>query len=153
MRTTIRNLASFCLIAPLLLLTACNNNADTLNVSQAQTDITAEPLFSAPLPAAEGLAELLNDIRATAGVAYAENLTSCKLAEVGVKACGGPERYIIYSTEVADEKALLELIARYNEASAALNRENQLVSDCSVITRPRITLNNGICVPQATSLQ
>ncbi|MCO4320063.1 hypothetical protein [Aliidiomarina quisquiliarum] len=153
MRKKIRNLAGVCLISPLLLLTACNNDAAKSNASQAQAEVVAEPLFTAPLPAAEGLAGLLSDIRATAGVAYAQNLSSCKLAEVGVKACGGPERYIIYSTEVADEQALLELISRYNEASAAFNRDSQLMSDCSIAPRPRIILNNGICVPQATSLQ
>lgn len=148
---TIRNFVNVCLVSPFLLLTACNNETPHLSSTQEQQDTALEAVFTAPLPAAEGLADLLNNIRATAGVAYAQSLSSCKLAEVGVKACGGPERYIIYSTEVAHEETLLGLIAQYNQTSAALNSEAQLVSDCSVIAKPRVTLNNGICVPVATA--
>jgi|SRR5690554_3470264 len=139
-----------CLLSPLIFLSACSQEAPQSSQEAPNLSASDAPLFQPVQPAAEGLEEMLAEIRATAGIARAQNPASCKLAEVGVKPCGGPERYIVYSTETADEKKLLELIAAYNTASKAYNEQQQLVSDCSVQPRPRVILNQGMCVPQAT---
>lgn len=145
-----RRFVTACVLTPLIFLTACTQEAPQPEQETPNLSVIDTPVFAPVQPATEGLDTMLAEIRATAGIARAQNPASCKLAEVGVKPCGGPERYIVYSTETADEQKLLELIAAYNAASQAYNEKHQVVSDCSVQPRPRVILNQGLCVPQAT---
>lgn len=92
--------------------------------------------------------QLLMAIRRAAGVPRAERLESCQLLEVGAKPCGGPERLVLYSTEVADEAHLKALAARYTELAKLRNEREGLVSDCAVLERPRLSLEGGLCIPR-----
>ncbi|RUO40469.1 hypothetical protein CWE15_06840 [Aliidiomarina taiwanensis] len=145
-----RRFVTACVLSPFVFLAACSQEAPQPKQETPNLSVIDTPVFAPVQPAAEGLEDMLAEIRATAGIARAQNPASCKLAEVGVKPCGGPERYIVYSTETADESKLLELIEHYNAASQAYNEKHQLVSDCSIQPRPRVILNQGLCVPQAT---
>lgn len=99
----------------------------------------------------DNMDQLLTAIRRAAGVPRAERLESCQLLEVGAKPCGGPERLILYSTEVADEAQLKALAARYTELAHLRNERENLMSDCAVITRPRLSLEGGLCIPRAVA--
>jgi hypothetical protein len=123
----------------LLLAAACGDEAPTSGEPAAAP--SAEP--AAPMDPAE----LLPEIRVAAGVARADELSQCKAIAVGEKPCGGPERYLVYSTLTADEARLIELVERYNAASARLAREQDLVSDCQFVEEPALGLEGGFCRP------
>ena len=79
------------------------------------------------------------------GEAPAQSPDACKTIAFGSKPCGGPWRYLVYSSEFTDETELVALVNRYNQAQDRLNRENGLFSDCSIAIRPDVTLNDGFC--------
>lgn len=105
----------------------------------------------APPPAAPAepvdLAGLLQEIRTAAGIARADEPSQCRAIALGEKPCGGPERYLVYSTLAADEARLQALVERYNAAAAQLARDQDLVSDCQVIEPPELGLEGGFCMP------
>ena len=129
----------------LLLGAACGDVAPPKDAPVATPP--AEPVE--PLESVEpaDLVELLQEIRLAAGVARADELSQCKAIAVGEKPCGGPERYLVYSTLTADEALLVALVERYNKASARLAREQGLVSDCQFIEAPVLGLEGGFCRP------
>jgi len=130
----------------LLLAAACGDEAPTSGEPAAAP--SAEPAVPSAEPAAPvDLAELLQEIRVAAGVARADELSQCKAIAVGEKPCGGPERYLVYSTLTADEARLIELVERYNAASARLARDQDLVSDCQFVEEPALGLEGGFCRP------
>lgn len=86
-----------------------------------------------------------NQIRTMVGIARADSLQQCKLAEVGKRACGGPEYYIAYSTQVTDEDALQKLVREYTQLRIEHIQETQEMSTCEMLPRPQLTLDNGIC--------
>lgn len=64
---------------------------------------------------------------------------------MGVKPCGGPRSYIIYSTSNTDSVDLAAAVARYDSLDAQRNRELGLVSDCRAVPRPSLTCSSGTC--------
>ena len=112
------------------LLAACNNEQMTRESNQNDT-VPDEVNIEAAT--ADTMAALLNEIRATAGVARAENPDQCKLLPVGQRPCGGPERFILYSTAVADEAKLNDLAQRYNAMAAQRNEEEGLMGTCEFL--------------------
>ncbi len=92
----------------------------------------------------EPLQPTLANIQTLIGKPVAKNINACRLLEVGEKACGGPERYLVYSTEsVVSEAQLLKLVREYNQRSSKQTK-NQY-STCDVTPRPEVTLVNGVC--------
>lgn len=129
------------LAVSLLVLTACQ----TVESEPPQKRIASST-------SANSAAELYAEITRAIGTPEAQDIASCKMASFGAKACGGPESYLIYSTESTDEASLLELISRYNMLAKTRNKQEGLVSNCAVVMPPQITLKNGVCVSsQATS--
>lgn len=85
----------------------------------------------------------IKDLVAEAGCT--EN-SQCSYMAYGSKACGGPQGYLVFSSEVDKEK-LKNLVATYTAAEAAYNEQNGIVSDCSVVTPPQtIGCVDGNCV-------
>lgn len=74
------------------------------------------------------------------------NINECQHIAFGVKACGGPKRYVIYCTRTTDEKALMDAVFSFNQFEAAFNREHGVESDCSVTPVPTLGLTAGQCV-------
>jgi hypothetical protein len=83
-------------------------------------------------------------IQQTIGEA-AETPDSCRLIAFGSKPCGGPWQYLPYSIEATDSVTLAHLVDEYNSAEAKLNREQGRTSDCSVVQRPDLVLEEGHC--------
>ncbi len=81
--------------------------------------------------------------------AYAQNKAcagnDCKSVGMGVKACGGPVKYLIYSLSQVDEKVLLDKINAYNALQAELNKKYNRMSDCMVALPPTVDCVNGLC--------
>ena len=75
----------------------------------------------------------------------ASDIGSCRLIALGSKPCGGPWRYLGYSSEVVDSVELASMVSEYNELEAKLNREEERASDCTMVQRPRIVWKDGHC--------
>lgn len=143
-------------IALLVLLSGC---VDAERVDETQADNVAQNGASAAEQAMEPaaaamrnarIAALDNQIRTMVGIPRADSLDQCRLAEVGKRACGGPEYYIAYSTQVTDEQAMQKLITEYTQLRVEHIQATQEMSTCEVIPRPQLTIENGIC--RATAL-
>lgn len=131
-----KSLCSTFLALALLLAAACGEVAPP-----------AEAPVATPQPAPVEPVDLLQEIRRAAGVARADDLSQCRAIALGAKPCGGPERYLLYSTLTADEQRLRALVERYNAAAEKRSREQDLVSDCQVIEAPALGVEGGFCVP------
>ena len=69
----------------------------------------------------------------------------CRTIAFGAKACGGPERYLIYSTTATDSARLASEVARYNEAERQRNQKQGRMSDCMAVLRPQVSCISGEC--------
>ena len=91
------------------------------------------------------LERLRDEIKAEIGTPAAEELSQCRTMALGVKPCGGPWMYLVYSTAVSDETKLRKLVDEFNELDRKRNEEDGLFSDCSVVSEPKVTLADGVC--------
>lgn len=77
----------------------------------------------------------------------------CRTIAFGAKACGGPQRYLIYSTSATDSARLYREVARYNEAERKRNREEGRMSDCMAVVRPQVSCISGQCRAATAGIQ
>ncbi|MFU8784008.1 hypothetical protein [Aliidiomarina sp.] len=146
----------------LLALSACSpasNNNDTASsdadqksqLPDSETTVTTPEYASEREKDVAELSALLQEMRTLLGSPTAEHPNECRLVPVGEKACGGPERFLLYSTSaVRDEEKLLELANEHRLLSAKFNEKYNIMSDCQVVTRPALTVRMGMCVPIAS---
>jgi hypothetical protein len=92
------------------------------------------------------LARLRNDITALVGPAICANLVNCRIAALGVNACGGPAEHIAYSWRSTDKVALETKIAEYNFALEDAQKRGTPVSACTTSPEPVAACVNGRCV-------
>ncbi|RTE87492.1 MULTISPECIES: hypothetical protein [Gammaproteobacteria] len=95
------------------------------------------------------MSAILNEI----GAAKASELSQCKVLPVGQRPCGGPARYLAYSTITSDQATLEMLAQRYNALSAELNEQEGLMSTCEVMPEPTVQLVNGQCTISQSASQ
>ncbi len=77
----------------------------------------------------------------------ATRAASCRAVAYGSKACGGPSRAVIFSTEKTDSTRLRTLTDRYTTLEDEHNRRTGAVSDCMFLMTPEVTLGaGGVCV-------
>ena len=105
-------------------------------------------LTGAPTPGVESLA---TRIAADIGDAACDNSSQCRTLPYGHKACGGPERYLPYSTKVTDPIRLTQLAQQLAEARRREDQRDGMMSTCSVELDPGATCNAGRCVLQPQS--
>ncbi|MGQ4276421.1 hypothetical protein ACQ5ES_05175 [Pseudidiomarina sp. E22-M8] len=128
----------------LLLLAGCGGPKEEPLPKQPSQPIEVEE-------AQARMAGLDQQIRSMIGMAYADNLEQCRLAEVGHRPCGGPQYYMAYSTTALDEEALLELIAEHRQLQTSYQQQNDIVGTCEVLPRPVLTLQGGRCIASPTA--
>lgn len=75
----------------------------------------------------------------------AADVGHCRATPFGAKPCGGPRQYLVYSADATDSAALASAVSRYNELEAETNRREGRVSDCMMVTPPRVALVSGRC--------
>lgn len=85
------------------------------------------------------------EIKSMIGEAKASDVQQCRKVAFGYKACGGPQSYLIYSVQGLDEAALLQKVSQYNALSEAEAHRLGLMSDCSMVLEPSVTLVGGVC--------
>jgi hypothetical protein len=91
------------------------------------------------------LRELNTIIQEEIGTPSAKDPAQCKSIAFGAKPCGGPTRYLVYSTDKTDEARLKQLVNESNELTKKINQEKKLISDCMVVSEPKVELVGGMC--------
>lgn len=128
------------LLATALLLLA--SSACSSDAPRADAPAPAPAPASAPATPAS----LLAAIEAERGAASCDSDAQCRTIGVGAKACGGPERYLAWSSKDGDGSRLKALV----EQHAALRRQEDaasgMMSTCNLIPDPGATCQAGQCV-------
>jgi hypothetical protein len=104
-----------------------------------------EPPSAAPAAPNDTLAR----IQALIGTPSCTEDSQCRSLPIGQRACGGPERYLAYSTARGSEAELQALGAIYQAERRKANNEAGRVSDCRVVPDPGAVCRAGACVPGA----
>jgi hypothetical protein len=98
--------------------------------------VSCELVINEPLLVSEE--ELINAqaeiIRLAESVPCA-NASEWKFTPMGSKACGGPARYIAYHQSI--EREFLNLVENFTTLQKAYNEQNDVVSDCMLVSPPR----------------
>jgi hypothetical protein len=89
--------------------------------------------------------ELDRSIKEEIGEPRASHLSQCRSIPFGAKACGGPATFLAYSVARTDESGLRTLIDDYNQNARRYNQTGNLISDCMVVSEPKLELVGGIC--------
>lgn len=100
---------------------------------------------------ATGSAPLLARIEAERGNAACDAIEQCHTIGIGHKACGGPERYLAWSSKNSDGSRLRALVAEHAAARQAEDTKQGLMSTCSVVPDPGATCAAGQCVLRAAN--
>ena len=86
----------------------------------------------------EQIDRLIADLRCADG-------SACRVIPLGVKACGGPVAYKLYSVENVDTLQLQKAVTEYDEFNAEMNRRYGATSDCSLVGPPSFECHDGQC--------
>ena len=92
------------------------------------------------------LARLRADITGLVGAAKCVNLVNCRIAALGVNACGGATEYIAYSWLSTEKAALETRIAEYNFALEDAQKQGTPADACTASPEPVAACVNGRCV-------
>ncbi|MCM4159076.1 hypothetical protein FHG64_08800 [Antarcticibacterium flavum] len=72
--------------------------------------------------------------------------SQCRFIPYGSKACGGPQGYLIFSSNV-DVDELQTKVDAYTKAEATYNKQEGIMSDCSIPPEPaKLGCVDGNCV-------
>lgn len=91
-------------------------------------------------------ASLLAAIEAERGAARCDSDGQCRTIGVGAKACGGPERYLAWSSKDGDGSRLKALVRQHAELRRQEDAESGMMSTCNLIPDPGATCQAGQCV-------
>ncbi len=69
----------------------------------------------------------------------------CSSIGIGSKPCGGPWKYLVYSTATVAEENLKSAVADLNSYEAGYNQQESLLSDCSVAPQANPSCVNNKC--------
>ncbi len=106
----------------------------------------------APAPAAAAPAgDTLARIRTMTADATCTEHGQCRTVAIGATPCGGPQEYLPYSMTRTNEKALLELAARYKAERQAQNGAGGMMSACRHLPDPGAVCTAGACQLGASS--
>lgn len=118
----------------------------------------AAPATHPPEPApaaATATATAWRQLQSEIGTAACDNARQCQTILLGNKACGGPERFVAWSSVTSNATRLGALAAQYAEASRRESEREGLSSTCNVVADPGATCQAGRCVllPPGAGLQ
>ena len=91
------------------------------------------PQVQTPPAAANRTADLLARIEAERGDAACDTASQCHSIAIGNKACGGPERYMAWSSKANDGTRLRALVAEHAAARKADDAKSGMARFCCVL--------------------
>lgn len=130
-------LRTLCTGALLLATSACSAPAQDANV---------------PATPAPSQASLLEQIKTEVADAACDSTQQCQTIAIGAKACGGPERYLAWSSKKNDGKKLKALAYAQAQAQRQQQQNDGMMSTCSIITDPGASCVAGRCELQKPGL-
>lgn len=142
--TPLRTLLAGALL--LLASSACSSDAPRAGAPVAAP--AAAPATPAASSTSATPASLLAAIDAERGAARCDGNAQCHTIGVGAKACGGPERYLAWSSKGGDGSRLKALVAQHAELRRREDAASGMMSTCSVVPDPGATCQAGRCVLQ-----
>ena len=92
------------------------------------------------------LAEIRNEISVIVGEAACSEQTECRLIGLGAKPCGGPWKYLIYSSVETDTTGLKEKVKEYNDWNLEINKTYGYFSYCTMAELAELECLEGKCV-------
>lgn|SRR5690606_28463959 len=72
----------------------------------------------------------------------------CDALPMGVRACGGPEQYVVFCRDTTDVAALESKLVAIDRSQYSFNQGCRIFSDCMLVPRPDLVLVDGRCEPQ-----
>ena len=116
--------------------------------------LAASACGSAPPPAAPAVGkteDLWKKIQAANADTSCDTQSQCQTIGFGSKACGGPERYMAWSSKNSDGAQLKALIAQHAAARRADDEREHMMSTCSMVSDPGATCRAGQCTINPSS--
>jgi hypothetical protein len=133
----------------LLAGSACSSDAPRANAPAAPPAAASATAPAAPAAPAATPASLLAAIEAERGAARCDGDAQCHTIGVGSKACGGPERYMAWSSKDGDGSRLKALVQQHAELRKMEDTASGMMSTCNLILDPGATCQAGQCVLRA----
>ncbi len=93
----------------------------------------------------EKITTLKAEIDSVIGSANCSSSKQCRALPMGAKACGGPLRYMPYSTKNTNSKKSLELSAQHQQQSNELNQLTSAISNCMMVMQPTFICRDNRC--------
>jgi hypothetical protein len=93
------------------------------------------------------LETLRAEVQSQLGDRTCSESVQCRTIPFGAKPCGGPWSYLVYSLATTDSTELARAVDRYTAREHEINQLEGRVSDCSLVTEPRVACADGVCVP------
>jgi hypothetical protein len=103
---------------------------------------------AAPSTPAAAPQDLAARIALEIGDAACDSSAQCRTLAYGHKACGGPEKYLAYSTKRSDGARLTQLAGQLADERRRQDEREGMMSTCSVVVDPGAACNAGRCVLQ-----
>jgi hypothetical protein len=123
-----------------------------LAASACGSSPSAMPAAPAPSAPIAGKTEALwKKVQTANADTSCDTQSQCHTIGIGSKACGGPERYMAWSSKNSDGTALKGLIEQHAAARRADDEREHMMSTCSLISDPGATCRAGQCVINPTS--
>lgn len=91
-------------------------------------------------------ATLLQRIEAEIGTAACTGTDECRSLAIGAKACGGPTRWLAWSTSASNAAQLQAWAAELAQRQRRREQALGMVSTCSVVPDPGASCEAGRCV-------
>jgi hypothetical protein len=89
--------------------------------------------------------------RALAVAEGCTEVSQCKTAAVGARACGGPRDYLVYCSLTTNEDALLRELSQLQKDEQQYNEQCGVMSICIFTAEPQVELVNGVCQKAETA--
>ena len=104
-----------------------------------------------PVPASEPAAAtttaaLWQQIQSASADTACDSDSQCHSLGVGSKACGGPERYLAWSSQHGDGAQLKALVEQHSAARRTEDAREHMMSTCSLVSDPGAVCRAGRCV-------
>ena len=144
----------------LLLLAACASGCVGAESAQPAAGSHAAILRAGPGAAGQGgtatgaaqpaaADATLRRIQALVGTPSCSSDAQCHSLALGARACGGPERYLAWSSAHTPEAELQALGAQYQAERRAANTADGRMSNCRFMPDPGAVCKAGTCQPNA----
>ncbi len=81
-----------------------------------------------------------------------QSASECQLIGVGARPCGGPDKYLVYSSSVTENQRLTALVSRFNQLAKEDNQKNNRIGICVVAEKPVASCQQNTCVANNDSV-